>query len=188
MTHWSIFTDAKSLLLLFYLPIFIYFSWLTSYLHGKTGCPKRPFVYTTSVNSVAIPGDVSDTDWINHVVWFWPLRSWRRVLLLSRDLLLIISLIICTRRSVAAIFVTSLPASIISICKWGNYIDARLEWSVYLFNLSSHSRYMYPKMVSPSMYISHEDCEGVVLHYRTTRNGFCPYLIGKHSIIGSRFY
>ncbi len=38
-------------------------------------------------------------------------------------------------------------------------------------------------MVSPSMYISHEDAEGVLLHYRTTRNGFCPYLIGNGSTI-----
>ena len=30
-----------------------------------------------------------------------------------------------------------------------------------------------------SMYISHEDSDGVLLHYRTTRNGFCPYLIGN---------
>lgn len=34
-------------------------------------------------------------------------------------------------------------------------------------------------MVSPSMYVSQEDPDGVLLHYRTTRNGFCPYLIGK---------
>ena len=40
-------------------------------------------------------------------------------------------------------------------------------------------RYMYPKMVSPSMYISHEDADGVVLHYRTTRDGFTPYLKGE---------
>ena len=45
-------------------------------------------------------------------------------------------------------------------------------------NIHLQMRYMYPKMVSPSMYISHEDAQGVVLNYRTTRNGFCPYLLG----------
>lgn len=40
-------------------------------------------------------------------------------------------------------------------------------------------RFMYPKMKSPSMYVSHEDANGVLLHYRTTRNGYSPYLIGN---------
>ncbi|XP_057364672.1 soluble guanylate cyclase 89Db-like isoform X1 [Daphnia carinata] len=55
-------------------------------------------------------------------------------------------------------------------------------------NIHLQMRYMYPKMVSPSMYISHEDSEGVVLHYRTTRNGFCPYLIGQLHQIANDFY
>lgn len=38
---------------------------------------------------------------------------------------------------------------------------------------------MFPKMVSPSMYISHEDVDGVLLHYRTPRHGLCPYLRGN---------
>ncbi|XP_046645351.1 soluble guanylate cyclase 89Db-like isoform X2 [Daphnia pulicaria] len=55
-------------------------------------------------------------------------------------------------------------------------------------NIHLQMRYMYPKMVSPSMYISHEDAEGVLLHYRTTRNGFCPYLIGQLHQIAHDFY
>ncbi|XP_046647803.1 soluble guanylate cyclase 89Db-like [Daphnia pulicaria] len=45
-------------------------------------------------------------------------------------------------------------------------------------NIHLQMRYMFPKMVSPSMYISHEDADGVLLHYRTPRSGLCPYLRG----------
>lgn len=63
--------------------------------------------------------------------------------------------------------------SLIQCC--GRYFS---DFLTGIDNIHLQMRYMYPKMISPSMYISHEDVDGVVLHYRTTRNGFCPYLSG----------
>lgn len=37
----------------------------------------------------------------------------------------------------------------------------------------------YPDMANPFMYVSHEDKDGVLLHYRSSRKGFCPYLTGE---------
>lgn len=39
-------------------------------------------------------------------------------------------------------------------------------------------RFTYPKMKSPSMYITHEDDNGVILVYRSSRQGFTHYLMG----------
>nr|CAD7438730.1 unnamed protein product [Timema bartmani] len=49
-------------------------------------------------------------------------------------------------------------------------------------NIHLQMRFTYPKMKSPSMYITHVDPEGVVLVYRSTRQGFIQYFMGK------RFY
>lgn len=38
----------------------------------------------------------------------------------------------------------------------------------------------YPEMINPFMYVASEDADGVVLYYRTSRTGFCPYLSGRH--------
>ena len=43
-------------------------------------------------------------------------------------------------------------------------------------------------MVNPSMYISHEDQDGVVLHYRTSREGFSPYLKGIYGTSKYNFF
>ena len=40
-------------------------------------------------------------------------------------------------------------------------------------------RFTYPKMKSPSMHISHVDPHGVVLVYRSSRQGFTDYLKGN---------
>lgn len=39
-------------------------------------------------------------------------------------------------------------------------------------------RFTYPKMKSPSMYITQEDEKGVILVYRSGRHGFTHYLMG----------
>lgn len=36
----------------------------------------------------------------------------------------------------------------------------------------------YPNMENPFMYVADEDVNGVLLHYRTSRQGYCPYLKG----------
>lgn len=41
-------------------------------------------------------------------------------------------------------------------------------------------RFTYPKMKSPSIYTAHVDSQGVVLVYRSTRQGFTHYLMGKN--------
>nr|CAD7255810.1 unnamed protein product [Timema shepardi] len=46
-------------------------------------------------------------------------------------------------------------------------------------NIHLQMRFTYPKMKSPSMYITHVDPEGVVLVYRSTRQGFIQYFMGK---------
>jgi guanylate cyclase len=47
-------------------------------------------------------------------------------------------------------------------------------------NIHMQMRFTYPKMKSPSMYITHVDPQGVVLVYRSTRQGFVRYFMGKH--------
>nr|CAD7395685.1 unnamed protein product [Timema poppensis] len=46
-------------------------------------------------------------------------------------------------------------------------------------NIHLQMRFTYPKMKSPSMYITHVDPEGVVLVYRSTRQGFIQYFMGQ---------
>ncbi|XP_012250694.1 soluble guanylate cyclase 89Da-like [Athalia rosae] len=46
-------------------------------------------------------------------------------------------------------------------------------------NIHMQMRFTYPKMKSPSMYITHEDPQGVVLVYRSTRQGFTHYFMGQ---------
>lgn len=46
-------------------------------------------------------------------------------------------------------------------------------------NLHLQMRFAYPKMKSPSMYMSHVDRNGCVLVYRSTRRGFTQYFMGK---------
>lgn len=48
-------------------------------------------------------------------------------------------------------------------------------------NIHLQMRFTYPKMKSPSMYISHMDRDGVVLVYRSSRRGFTQYFTGKFS-------
>lgn len=46
-------------------------------------------------------------------------------------------------------------------------------------NLHLQMRFAYPKMKSPSMYMSHVDRYGCVLVYRSTRRGFTQYFMGE---------
>lgn len=46
-------------------------------------------------------------------------------------------------------------------------------------NLHLQMRFAYPKMKSPSMYLSHVDRNGCVLVYRSTRTGFTQYFMGE---------
>lgn len=49
-------------------------------------------------------------------------------------------------------------------------------------NLHLQMRFAYPKMKSPSMYMSHIDRNGCVLVYRSTRRGFTQYFMGEFYI------
>lgn len=46
-------------------------------------------------------------------------------------------------------------------------------------NLHLQIRFKFPKMKSPSMYMSHADRDGCVLVYRSTRRGLTQYIMGK---------
>lgn len=58
----------------------------------------------------------------------------------------------------------------------GRYFSDFLE---NVDNIHLQMRFTYPKMKSPSMYITHMDEKGVILVYRSSRVGFTHYLIGK---------
>lgn len=47
-------------------------------------------------------------------------------------------------------------------------------------NLHLQMRFAYPKMKSPSMYMSHVDRNGCVLVYRSTRRGLSQYFMGEY--------
>lgn len=47
-------------------------------------------------------------------------------------------------------------------------------------NIHMQMRFTYPKMKSPSMYTTHIDPQGVVLVYRSTRQGFTHYFMGEN--------
>ncbi|XP_067214413.1 soluble guanylate cyclase 89Db-like [Linepithema humile] len=55
-------------------------------------------------------------------------------------------------------------------------------------NIHMQMRFTYPKMKSPSMYTTHVDSQGVVLVYRSTRQGFTHYLMGQLFQIAKDLY
>lgn len=55
-------------------------------------------------------------------------------------------------------------------------------------NLHSQFRVSYPKMKSPSMYITDIDEDGCVLVYRSTRRGFTQYMRGQLYQIATQFF
>ncbi|EZA52930.1 Soluble guanylate cyclase 89Db [Ooceraea biroi] len=55
-------------------------------------------------------------------------------------------------------------------------------------NIHMQMRFTYPKMKSPSMYTTHVDPQGVVLIYRSTRQGFTHYLMGQLFQIAKDLY
>ncbi|CAL7940160.1 unnamed protein product [Xylocopa violacea] len=55
-------------------------------------------------------------------------------------------------------------------------------------NIHMQMRFTYPKMKSPSMYTTHVDPQGVVLVYRSTRQGFTHYLMGQLFQIAKELY
>ncbi|XP_076621621.1 soluble guanylate cyclase 89Db [Colletes latitarsis] len=55
-------------------------------------------------------------------------------------------------------------------------------------NIHMQMRFTYPKMKSPSMYTTHIDAQGVVLVYRSTRQGFTHYLMGQLFHIAKELY
>ncbi|XP_072747982.1 soluble guanylate cyclase 89Db [Anoplolepis gracilipes] len=55
-------------------------------------------------------------------------------------------------------------------------------------NIHMQMRFTYPKMKSPSMYTTHVDPQGVVLVYRSTRQGFTHYLMGQLFHIAKELY
>ncbi|XP_039307262.1 soluble guanylate cyclase 89Da [Solenopsis invicta] len=55
-------------------------------------------------------------------------------------------------------------------------------------NIHMQMRFTYPKMKSPSMYTTYVDAEGVVLVYRSTRQGFTRYLMGQLFQIAKDLY
>ncbi|XP_001943213.1 soluble guanylate cyclase 89Db [Acyrthosiphon pisum] len=55
-------------------------------------------------------------------------------------------------------------------------------------NLHLQMRFAYPKMKSPSMYMSHVDRNGCVLVYRSTRRGFTQYFMGQLDQIAEEVY
>lgn len=55
-------------------------------------------------------------------------------------------------------------------------------------NLHETMRFSYPRMLSPSFYVSDEDENGCNLHYRSKRIGFKQYVIGQLQACGQRLY
>ncbi|XP_076284073.1 soluble guanylate cyclase 89Db-like isoform X2 [Lasioglossum baleicum] len=55
-------------------------------------------------------------------------------------------------------------------------------------NIHMQMRFTYPKMKSPSMYTTHVDKDGVVLIYRSTRQGFTHYFMGQLFQIAEDIY
>ncbi|XP_024945973.1 soluble guanylate cyclase 89Db isoform X2 [Cephus cinctus] len=55
-------------------------------------------------------------------------------------------------------------------------------------NIHMQMRFTYPKMKSPSMYITHVDPHGVFLVYRSTRQGFTHYFMGQLFQIAKDLY
>nr|XP_023019208.1 soluble guanylate cyclase 89Db-like [Leptinotarsa decemlineata] len=55
-------------------------------------------------------------------------------------------------------------------------------------NIHSQFRFTYPKMQSPSMYLTDIDSHGCVLVYRSGRQGFTQYIMGQLQQIAKDFY
>nr|XP_018896570.1 PREDICTED: soluble guanylate cyclase 89Db-like [Bemisia tabaci] len=55
-------------------------------------------------------------------------------------------------------------------------------------NLHLQMRFAYPKMKSPSMYVTNFDNNGVVLVYRSSRQGFTQYFMGQLQEIAGSLY
>ncbi|KAF4524042.1 hypothetical protein B566_EDAN016025, partial [Ephemera danica] len=55
-------------------------------------------------------------------------------------------------------------------------------------NIHLQMRFTYPKMKSPSMFLSHVDSDGVVLVYRSNRRGLKHYLMGQMEEIANDVY
>ncbi|KAG5877871.1 hypothetical protein JTB14_031387 [Gonioctena quinquepunctata] len=55
-------------------------------------------------------------------------------------------------------------------------------------NIHSQFRFTYPKMQSPSMYLTDIDANGCILIYRSGRHGFTQYVIGQLIQIAKDFY
>lgn len=57
-----------------------------------------------------------------------------------------------------------------------------------LDNLHEYMKNSYPKMKAPSFYVEKENATGLVLHYRTKRKGYVPYVKGLIKSVGQTFY
>ena len=55
-------------------------------------------------------------------------------------------------------------------------------------NLHETMRFSYPKMLSPSFYVTDEDDSGCMLHYRSLRVGFQGYVRGQLIEYARKFY
>ncbi|KAK2145829.1 hypothetical protein LSH36_654g00000, partial [Paralvinella palmiformis] len=55
-------------------------------------------------------------------------------------------------------------------------------------NIHEMMRFSYPRMISPSFYVSHEDGNGCLLHYRSKRSGFNHYVLGQLQQCAREFY
>ena len=55
-------------------------------------------------------------------------------------------------------------------------------------NLHETMRFSYPKMLSPSFYVTDEHARGCLLHYRSKRVGFKQYVVGQLKQCARRFY
>lgn len=64
----------------------------------------------------------------------------------------------------------------ITIKATGRYFTDFLE---SVDNIHAQFRFTYPKMQSPSMYLTDIDAKGCVLVYRSGRGGFTQYIMGN---------
>ncbi|CAG0884510.1 unnamed protein product [Darwinula stevensoni] len=55
-------------------------------------------------------------------------------------------------------------------------------------NIHHQMRFSYPKMLSPSMYLAQENAQGAILHYKSKRRGFAPYVMGQLTQVAKDFY
>lgn len=55
-------------------------------------------------------------------------------------------------------------------------------------NVHEHMRFGYPKLMSPSFYCAEETSAGLLLHYKSKRNGLYRYVIGQIMEVARAFY